>query len=317
MDDSNKWSAAKPFDPLDSRDGRIVQLRGPWTIAGLGEVLWDIFPDGAKFGGAPANFACSAAGLAGDQANVFMTSGVGDDPLGRNAVAALQNRHVDTSHIQVSPQATGTVTIEIDPSGSAAYSFASDTAWDNLQWSDAWRAFAGRVDAVCFGTLGQRSDSSRRVVEQFLESVHPTGLRIFDINIRPPFFTHSVILRSLELANVLKLNEQELPLVAQLCGLQGPPVEQLRQLAMRYDLQCVALTLGADGALLVRGDETSEAKAVQVEVIDTVGAGDAFTAALTLGLLQQMPLPEINDWASNVAAHVCSQAGATPDVQLE
>ena len=287
-------------------------MNHPFTIVGLGEVLWDTFPDGAKFGGAPANFSCSTAGLAGNQARVFMASGIGDDELGRQSIESLRERSVDPSFLQVGPQPTGTVTVQLDHDGNASYTFANETAWDDLQWTETWRQFATTVDAVCFGTLGQRSQPSRDTIMEFLNATRSKSLRIFDVNVRRPFVTDDVILQSLERANVLKINEDELSYVAELCQLNGPPVEQLRQLARQYQLKCVALTRGADGAMLIRDDEVSELPAPKADVVDTVGAGDAFTAALTLGLLCNRPLPEINQQALQVASYVCSQPGATP-----
>ena len=284
----------------------------PFTIVGLGEVLWDRFPDGAKFGGAPANFACSTAGLAGNQARVHIASGIGDDKLGRQSIESLRERSVDVSLLQVSPQSTGTVTVEIDQNGNASYNFASEAAWDNLQWTEAWRQFATTVDAVCFGTLGQRSQPSRDAIMRFLNATRSQSLRIFDVNVRRPFVTDDVILQSLERANVLKINEEELSAVSELLQFKGSPIEQLRQLVRQYQLKCVVLTRGPNGAILIRDDEISESPAARTDVVDTVGAGDAFTAAVTLGLLCNRPLPEINQQALRAAAYVCSQPGATP-----
>jgi fructokinase len=160
-----------------------------YTVVGMGEVLWDRFPDGAKFGGAPANFACSTAGLPGNQANVFIASGIGDDELGRQSIESLRERSVDTSFLQVRPQPTGTVTVEIDHDGNASYTFANETAWDNLQWTEDWRQFAITVDAVYFGTLGQRSQRSRDAIMQFLNATRSKSLRVFDVNVRRPFVT--------------------------------------------------------------------------------------------------------------------------------
>ncbi len=284
----------------------------PFTIVGLGEVLWDRFPDGAKFGGAPANFACTTAGLAGNQARVYIASGIGDDELGRQSIETLLERSVDVSLLQVRPQPTGTVTVEIDHSGNASYVFANKTAWDNLQWIEAWRQLASNVDAVCFGTLGQRSQPSRDAVMRFLNATCSKSLRILDINVRSPFVTSYTILQSLERANVLKINEEELSVVCKLFQVNGSPVEQLRQLIEQHQLKCVVLTRGSGGAILIRDDEISEEPAPKTDVVDTVGAGDAFTAAVTLGLLCNRPLAEINQQALRVAGYVCSQPGATP-----
>ena len=284
------------------------------TIVGIGEVLWDIFPDSARFGGAPANFSCSAAGLGRDQACVHLVSSIGKDDLGVRAMAALQSRHVDTSCVTSQDRPTGFVRVELDDSGSATYEFAADTAWDNLTWSAALAELAGRTDACCFGTLGQRSEISRATIQTFVDATPAEALRIFDVNLRPPFVTDAILLDSLKLANVLKLNDEELPVVAKLCGLTGTDETLLRQLSERFDLYTVALTRGPKGAVLLRDGHISEHPGVKTTVVDTVGAGDAFTASLALGLLAGHALDIMNQQACEVASFVCSQPGATPEL---
>ncbi len=283
-------------------------------IVGVGEILWDVFPDGPRFGGAPANFACSAAGLGRDRVSVAMLSAVGNDQLGQDAIQALTEHHVDTSAVAQLNFPTGKVDVTLDEKGHASYTFAANTAWDNLVWSSALLPLAQSADVVCFGTLGQRSESTRIVIQRFVASVSDNTLKIFDINLRPPFYTADIIFKSLELANVLKLNEDELPLLAKLCQLDGNDTQfVMQQLAKRYHLQAVALTLGSEGALLLRGEEFSQSAGIPTNVIDTVGAGDSFTAAFALGLLNNDPLDQINHHACQVAAFVCSHPGATPE----
>lgn len=282
------------------------------VLVGLGEVLWDVFPEGARFGGAPANFACSAAKLAGVQVEVHVVSAVGDDDLGVRARESLESQGVLVGHLSTLAQRTGQVDVTLDDDGHASYVFASDTAWDNLEWSTGLEEMSRRTSAVCFGTLGQRGELSRATIRRFVEHTPPSALRIFDINLRPPFFDDEVILASLALANVLKLNDDELPVVARLTGVSGSEAELLRQIADHWQLSAVALTRGATGAVLLRGSELNDSPGTETVVRDTVGAGDAFTATLALGLLRQMPLSEINRAACRVAAFVCSQPGATP-----
>ncbi|MEZ6130694.1 MAG: carbohydrate kinase [Planctomycetaceae bacterium] len=282
------------------------------VIVGLGEILWDVFPDGPRFGGAPSNFACSAAELAGGRAEVCLVSAVGDDELGRRAIEALSTHGVNTSAVQWADQPTGQVQVELDPAGVASYRFAQDTAWDNLVWNRTVQQMAETCDAVCFGTLGQRSAESRRVIQQFVRATPAAALRILDVNLRSPFFDDSVILESLELANFLKLNDNELSRLAGMCAAEGTDIEQLRQIANRFQLHGIALTRGADGAILICGPEESDLPGQPAEVADTVGAGDAFTAAMTLGLLANTPVKQINQHAIAVAAWVCTQKGATP-----
>lgn len=280
------------------------------VIVGLGEILWDVFPDGPRFGGAPANFACHVAGLG---ARAEMVSAVGTGSFGDQAVAILRERNVGTSGVQRhESRPTGTVNVSLDDAGHASYEFAADTAWDSIRWSDDLARLAGEAGAVCFGTLGQRSDTSRETIQRFVSATPADALRTFDINLRPPFVTDSVVLRSLELANVVKLNEDELRVLASLCGLSGSDQEMLRTLARKFDLQAAALTRGREGAMLLRGDEISVSSGLDIQVVDTVGAGDSFTAAFVVGLIRGDDLDAINDRASRVAAFVCSQNGATP-----
>ena len=282
------------------------------VIVGLGEVLWDILPDGPRFGGAPANFVCSAAGLARGQFEVAMASAVGVDELGQRAIAALVYHQVDAKAVAQVNYPTGQVHVRLDNQGHATYEFAKDTAWDQLEWSIGLEELVLRSDVVCFGTLGQRSNKSLATIRRFVDATRPTTLRILDINLRPPFYTDAVILDSLRLANVLKLNDEELPVLARLTGLTGTPTDMLKQLAKQYEFQVVALTRGANGAILMRGDEICECPGVKTKVVDTVGAGDAYTAALAIGLLNGLEFETINRTACEVAAYVCSQSGATP-----
>lgn len=284
-------------------------------VVGLGEVLWDVFPDGAKFGGAPANFACNMSAIAGDRMDVYVVSGVGRDELGTRALEFLREHGVHTSCIQVSDKPTGTVLVQVDNAGHASYEFAADTAWDNLSWTRDLESLAERAAVVCFGTLGQRSETSRQVVERFVRATKPDCLRVLDINLRPPFWNEQVVRSSLPLAHVLKLNDAELPIVADLLRLRGSDRELLSQLRELYHLRLVTLTRGAAGALLLdAAGNWSEMAGEEVTVADTVGAGDAFTATMIAGLLAELPLDTINAWANRVAAFVSTQTGATPRI---
>lgn len=280
-------------------------------IIAIGEILWDVFPDGPRFGGAPANFACSAAELAQQSASVAMVSGVGDDELGRNALAALAARGVQIDAVQVSSYPTGRVDVKLDAAGAATYRFADNCAWDHLSWNQNMEKLAAGCDAVCFGTLGQRSRESLDVIRASVQATPEPALRILDVNIRKPFIGGELILASLELANVLKLNDEELPVIGRLCEFSGSDIEIMRQVARRFSLRHVALTRGPEGAVIVSEDSVSEMKGIPVDVIDTVGAGDAFTASMTLGLLAQQNLETVNRNAIAAASYVCSQPGAT------
>lgn len=283
------------------------------VIVGLGEVLWDVFPDGPRFGGAPTNFVCSAAGLGRGQFEVVMASAVGHDELGQLALAALNDHQVNIAAVARVNHPTGQVDVTLDEHGHASYEFASDAAWDHLHWTRGLEELANRTNVVCFGTLAQRSDDSQRTIRRFVASTPPSCLRLLDINLRLPFWNQEVILQSLALASALKLNDSELPVIASLFQLQGSDEAMLEQILKRYSLKVIALTRGANGSLLLRDSgERSDLAGQLVNVVDTVGAGDAFTAALALGVLRGLPLDDTNRWASDVAAFVCTQAGATP-----
>ncbi len=285
-----------------------------FRFVALGEILWDVFPSGRVFGGAPANFACSTAEIARTVTEVGMISAVGQDELGNEALNALQERGVVTQFVQRVSQPTGRVDVELLADKSASYKFAKDCAWDNLAWDDSLQEHLDQTHAICFGTLAQRSTKSRATIQKCIESTNQDTLIVFDINLRPPFHTDTIIMSSLEQCNVLKLNEEELPIVAKLAGIHGTTHQQLTQLAHQFGLKAIALTLGPRGAVLFRDGELSECAGIDTNVVDTVGAGDAFTGQFVLGLLLDWELERINRRAIEVAAYVCSQKGATPSL---
>lgn len=281
------------------------------VIAGIGEVLWDVFPDAAHFGGAPANFACHAASLGADS---WIVSAVGADDLGERALSALRTRGVECGHVSRDiRRGTGQVRVTLNAARHASYEFAPDTAWDHLPWSDELAMLAARCDAVCFGTLGQRSPVSRETIRRFLAATPRGTLRVFDVNLRQRFYDREMIEASLRMASALKLNDEELPIVAELCGIRATaPREMLIEVMNRHELRFAALTCGARGSLLVAANEDDECPAPDTPILDTVGAGDAFTAALVTGFLSGLPLGEVNRHANAVASFVCSKNGANP-----
>jgi fructokinase len=285
------------------------------TIVGLGEVLWDLFPDGPQFGGAPANFACHAAMLGADAAIV---SQVGADELGDQAIVALRRHGVRTESVsRIRDHATGTVRVDLDDAGRPRFEITENVAWDHIPWSLDLETLARRADAVCFGTLAQRSETSRVTIRRFLEATRPDCLRILDVNVRRPFFDPQVLLDSLSFASAVKLNDEELPVLVAATRRVGSAEEVLEALRDRYDMRLVALTRGADGAMLLGSERIVECPGTPVVVKDTVGAGDAFTAAMALGWLRGLDLDAICRHAGRVAAFVCTQAGGTPDLPEE
>ncbi|WP_394793212.1 carbohydrate kinase [Armatimonas sp.] len=283
------------------------------VIVGLGEVLWDLLPHGKFLGGAPANFAFHASQLG---AEGIVASAIGRDDDGRAIQAQLAGLGLDTRYLQWSDAPTGTVTATLDAEGKATYTIHEDTAWDDFRASAEWDALAKHTDAVCFGSLAQRTPGSRGILRRFVQLTPPHCLRLFDINLRQHYFGHATIHFSLQLAHIFKLNDEELPVVAALLELPDNEAETITALWEHYPtLQVVALTRGASGSTLFtrfrRSDHPGYPLAAGV-VPDTVGAGDAFTAALAVGLLRFEDLDTIHARASRIASFVCSQPGATP-----
>lgn len=283
------------------------------SIISLGEVLWDLFPDGERFGGAPANFACHTALLGGD---VSMVSAVGDDGHGRQAIESLDGYGIDVSLMQVVPDApTGTVGVELDPNGQPTFTIHERSAWDQLAWSEELESRIASADAIYFGTLGQRGDVSQATICRAVKAAEVALIpRVLDINLRPPFFDSSLIRESVQHASILKLSDDELPDVCAACGVNASDSldDQLRQLRHTNNLDVVVMTRGAAGAVLVTADGIVKQPGIATSVCDTVGAGDSFTAALLLGLLCGEPHDQILHKACAIAAAVCAHSGAVP-----
>lgn len=285
----------------------------PPSILSCGEVLWDLFPDGPRFGGAPANFACHAALLG---AQVSLLSAVGEDAPGREARAILEGFGLDVSLLRRVPAApTGAVGVTVDAAGKPSFDIRGDAAWDQIAWTPPLAARLAVVDAIYFGTLGQRSALSRATIQQALRAATARGLlRVLDVNLRRPYCDAALIRESIAQATVLKLSDDELPAVAAACGLPSgdEPFGLLHSVLTRNQLDLVALTRGAAGALLVTATDVIDQPGIPTVVCDTVGAGDAFTAALVVGLLRRDPLPTVARRACEIAAAVCAQPGAVP-----
>jgi fructokinase len=281
------------------------------TVVGLGELLWDLFPAGKQLGGAPANFAYITS-LLGDEG--IPASRLGADTLGAEAIQRLRQLGLSTEYIQQDAEhATGTVKVEVDRSGQPCFEIAAPVAWDFLEWTPQWQELAQRIDAVCFSTLAQRSELSGNTMRSFLRGTRAGALRVCDINLRQTFFTSQVVAESMKLASIVKLNHDELPRVMRLFGLEHRDEQDSAQrLLLSYDLELICVTRGNAGSFLLSRNECSEHPGFKVKVADTVGAGDAFTAALVHGYLRAIPLAQINETANRVGAWVASQPGATP-----
>ena len=291
-----------------------------FTVVGLGELLWDIFPEGKQLGGAPANFAYMT-NLLGDDG--IVASRVGRDDLGQQAKHRLEALGLKTQSIQTdADHHTGTVAVTVDPTGQPKFQISTNVAWDYFAWTPDWQDLAKRVDAVCFGSLAQRCPQSRATIRSFLNAVRPGTTRVFDVNLRQRFYSAEILAESIGLAEIVKVNHEELPMVAEL--LRMPFIYDERRAAQwlrdNYKLKIVCITRGAKGSLVVGKSETSEHSGYRVYVADTVGAGDAFTAALTYHYLRHASVSTLNEAANRMGAWVASQTGATPPadaIQLE
>ena len=283
-----------------------------FNIVGLGEILWDMFPHGKKLGGAPANFAYHAQCFGGKG---FVVSSVGGDDLGNQILEQMESMGLSKKYVAIDRRhPTGTVTVKLDEAGQPKYTIHEEVAWDNIPYSEHLAELAARTDAVCFGSLAQRSDVSHTTINKFLKATSPGSLRVFDVNLREAFFSKEIICDSLKLCNILKLNNDELPVIAELCLIKGDEKEILSALIEKYSLDLVALTMGKEGSRLITAGEDSFYEAEDVEVVDAVGAGDSFTGALVMGLLNKSSLISIHKHAARVADYVCTQKGATPEI---
>jgi len=280
-------------------------------IVGLGEVLWDIFPDRACLGGAPANFAYMTT-LMGDQG--IVASRVGEDSRGLEALRRMEEMGLDIDHVQTDrDHATGTVKVEVDGNGQPRFEIAQPVAWDHLQWTLDWQHLAETVDAVCFGSLAQRSQASRESIQRFLKATSRRTLKIFDVNLRQSYYSREILAESMRLADIVKLNEDELPKIMALDGIPHQnELTSAQRLVRDYDLKLVCITRGGRGSLLVRGEDVSEHAGFKVRVADTVGSGDAFTAGLVHEYLHGASLDLMNEVANLVGAWVASEKGAMP-----
>src|SRR5579859_5389636 len=280
-------------------------------VVGLGEVLWDVFPGRACLGGAPANFAYITT-LMGDQG--IVASRVGEDSRGIEALRKMEELGLNIDSVQTDREhGTGVVNVSVDGQGQPHYDIKHPVAWDRLQWTDDWRDLAQGADAVCFGSLAQRSEQSRATIRKFLGATLPGTLKVFDVNLRHSYYSQEVLAKSMRLADIVKLNDDELPKIMALNQIpHRDALTSAQRLIREYDLKVVCLTRGGKGSLLVREKDWSEHPGFRVQVADTVGSGDAFTAGLVHEYLHGASLDLMNEVANLVGAWVASEVGAMP-----
>ena len=283
-------------------------------IVGIGEVLWDVFPTGKKLGGAPANFAyhVSQFGLCG-----LAVSAVGRDALGEETVNSL-SEHGLNFHIDRVEEPTGTVQVTLDDKGVPQYEIKTGVAWDNIPYSKELSEIASETRAVCFGSLAQRSPVSRETIGWFLDAVPEGCMKVFDINIRQHFYSKEVLEASMEKADILKINEDEIVIVARLFDIPETGFEEIsRRLVGMFGLKMLILTCGAVGSYVFHEGGMSYLATPKVEVADTVGAGDSFTGAFVASILSGKTVEEAHRIAVQVSAFVCTKTGAMPEIPEE
>ncbi len=280
-----------------------------FNVLGVGEALWDLLPSGPQLGGAPANFAYHAHVLG---ANAQIITRVGRDAHGYEIIRRVAELGLPAGSVQLDDSApTGTVSVSL-VAGIPEYNIHGNVAWDGIVADASALAAMNRADAICFGSLAQRSAVSRESIQKLVSAAPAQCLRVFDINLRQHFYSVETIEQSLLLANVLKMNDKELQVLAEMFQLPRTTQAQIESLAGRFDLTTVVLTRGGNGSVIYHRGMWSDQEAASVKVVDTVGAGDAFAAAVVMGLLFGQPLDAVHTFASELAGYVCACAGATP-----
>ncbi len=280
-------------------------------VVGMGEALWDMLPEGKKIGGAPANFAYHVSQFGLDSRVV---SAVGEDELGEEILRNFREKKLNCM-IETVPYPTGTVQVELDVNGVPCYDIREGVAWDNIPFTPALEGLARQTRAVCFGSLAQRSVVSRDTIGRFLDAM-PDGegqYKIFDINLRQGFYTKEILCESMRKCNILKINDEELVTVSRMFGYPGIDLQDKCWILLaKYNLKMLILTCGVNGSYVFTPGEISFVETPKVEVADTVGAGDSFTAAFVASILKGLPIPEAHKLAVETSAFVCTQNGAMP-----
>lgn len=280
-------------------------------VVGMGEALWDVLPEGKKIGGAPANFAyhVSQFGLPS-----CVVSAIGDDALGKEIIENFTSKGLDQLIAEV-PYPTGTVQVEIDQTGIPLYDIKENVAWDNIPYTEHLDALAKRTKAVCFGSLAQRNVVSRETINHFLDTMPKDydSLIVFDVNLRQGFYNKEILCKSMQNCNILKINDEELITVSRMFGYPGIDLQDKCWILLgKYNLKMLILTCGINGSYVFTPGNVSFQPTPKVEVADTVGAGDSFTAAFIASILKGKSVTEAHSIAVKTSAFVCTQKGAMP-----
>ena len=285
-------------------------------VVGLGEVLWDVLPEGKKLGGAPANFAYHAGQFLGMD-NTIAVSALGEDKLAEETIEALKEHGLNDLLPRV-PYPTGTVQVQLDEQGIPTYDIKENVAWDNIPFDDDIAEIARNCRAVCFGSLAQRNVVSRETIQKFLDATPADCLKIFDINLRQQFYTQEILRKSFQRCNILKINDEELVLIGRMFGYPGLDIENKCWLILgKYNLDMLVLTCGTNGSYVFTPGHVSFQETPKVKVADTVGAGDSFTGSFVGSILNGKSVPEAHRTAVQVSAYVCTQNGAMPTYPAE
>lgn len=285
-------------------------------VVGLGEILWDVFPERKILGGAPANFAYHVSQFG---FNGYAVSAIGEDLLGKEILSSLEDKKLNYL-IETTDFPTGTVQVTLDKSGVPQYEICENVAWDNIPFTPRTENLAKNTQTVCFGSLAQRSPVSRETIRKFIAAMPQDSLKIFDINLRLEYYTKEIIEESLQMANMMKINDEEVLKVATLFGWDGEEQDICKRLLSEYNLDILILTKGTEGSFVFTPRQTSYQPTPKVHVADTVGAGDSFTAAFVAAYLHGERIEDAHQLAVEVSAYVCVQHGAMPklaDAYLE
>lgn len=277
------------------------------VVVGIGELLWDVFPNEKKAGGAPINFVYHASQLG---AEGYAISAVGNDVFGAEILQELEKNHI-RHHIETIEHPTGSVLVELNE-GKPTYTIIEGVAWDYIPLTQESIELVKRADAICYGTLAQRATTSRQTISTLLTHAPEEALRFFDINIRQHFYSKELIESCLEKANVFKINDEELELLRPMFALEGSSEEVCRWFMDTYALRYLILTAGSDYSTIFSGSDISTIKTPKVTVADTVGAGDSFSGAFVYAILTGKSLQEAHQSAVDISAFVCTQQGAWP-----